>query len=1079
MMKKTCIFVAVLLWISIISCERPSSPDFELQQTFDVPLVEQTQYKLIGGGKGAIIDTTNEDFQDLFAEGPDGLIFLSTEIDFEIGDVDDISPELSIDPTEFESEIGSLEIDDFSSSFESEIGEFTGEPEDLEEQQVEVGVLEIEFRASGTADFEQVTGLDAGAYGAGDPLPGPVEITLTIELDNPSFEEAVIESGGIRFFFDNDLGFDIQNMSATLISQADGDARPVGNDISFGAIPYGESRDDVVLFDQGEVLEAPMAFEVTVSWESQVMQDAPGEISAESQEENLMVRRATGTVSAQKLHPETEPISSSNPDFEYAIVSGDPGPDDEFDLELSIVNNTSLTLYDSILSGMPEITIINSDGQIIDEPKVLENLSRPGANQFEAGEAARVILDLTGQKITRELDYEISLGTTGGGGITVDRDDYFLVTPSTSTLKFVEARSDIDPQEDIPLEDAVEIKGDFVNAEVEEGELRFEIRNGSAIPLVIDELTLYNDDGFTAKNTSRFFAAGTVIATISDITIPPLQTTSVTIPLDNTGISRKIGYDGTASSPGTEEPATVYATDLIVVDIEGSVQLQSASAVLSSQQFTVSGEVEFDDSEFQLTSQDHYVEFSSGLLKIDNIINEIDLDIDTLIISFPGIRQDTDGTGRYREADSLWFEFSGSNRIRRGSDTQHPQPEIHQSLENVRIYAQGNKVTYYMRAVTENTRDAVGDDTVRTVRSTDRFQATTEIRDLEIGAAYGEIRTRVEFLGEDYDNNGALDIFNANEAEITELEDLEELSERLSGLRLVNPAFDLIYDTNIGVRGTVIAAILGVNDSGEEMYLSGKPGTEMEVRPGDQFDGLHAMGAPVPRSDLIRFELEPADNIGEVIRNQVIRFDSETTNVEDFLSNLPVELRFIGKILVNQEGGDGFLVNPVQLDAGMGIDIPINLSTAVDSPATLEDTLETDLSDLPSSEDDMGLSEATLFVMYENALPFDAGFTLEFLDGMEQVIATGTGQPMEPVTFKIDGAAVHPESRFVDQPTNGMSEIRLDPDQLDALHKTRYIRLLGTLATSRDDISGEVKVRTNDFIGLSINANIKTSVKVN
>lgn len=1078
-MKKTCTFVAVLLWLSLISCERPSSPDFELQQTFDIPLVEQTQYQLIGGGKGAIIDTTSEDFQDLFVEGPDGLIFLSTEIDFEIGDVEDISPDLSIDPAEFESEIGSLEIDDFSTSFESEIGEFTGEPEDMEEEQLEVGIFEIEFGASGTADFEQITGLDAGAYGAGDPLPGPVETTLTIELDTPAFEEALIESGGIRFFLENDLGFDIQNMSATLISQADGDARPVGNDVTFGAIPNGESRDDVVLFDQGEVLEVPLAFEVTVSWESQLMQDVPGDISAESQEENLMVRRATGTVRAQKLNPETEPISSSNPDFEYAIVSSDPGPDEEFNLELTIFNNTELTFYDSTLSGMPEITILNSDGQVIDEPKILENMTRPGANQFEAEETARVVLDLAGQKITRELDYEISLGTAGGSGLTLDMDDYFLVTPAISTLKFVEARSDIDPQEDITLEDTAEIKGDFVNAEIGEGELRLEIRNESAIPLVIDELTLFNDDGFTAKNTGRFFASGTVIAIISDITIPPRQTTSVTIPLDNTGISRKISYNGTVSSPGTEEPVTVYANDMIVIDIEGSVQLQSASAVLSSQQFTVSGEVEFDDSEFQLTIPDHFVEFSSGLLKIDNIINGIDLDIDTLIISFPGIRQDTDGTGRYSEADSLWFEFSGPNRIRRGSDTQDSQPEIQQSLENVRIYAQGNKIDYYMRAVTENTRDAVGDDTVRTVRSTDRFQATAEIRDLQVGAAYGEIRPRVEFLGEDYDSDGALDMFNDNEAEITELDDLEELSERLSGLRLVNPAFDLIYDTNIGVRGTVIAAILGINDSGEEMYLSGKPGSGMEVRPGDQSDGLYARGAPIPHSDLIRFELQTADNIGEVIRNQVIRFDSETTNVEDFLSNLPVELRFIGIILVNPEGGDGFLVNPVQLDAGMGIDIPINLSTAEGSPATLEDTLETDMSGLPSQEDDFALSEGTMFVTYENGLPFDAGFTLEFLDEMEQVITTATGQPIETVTFKIDGAAVQAESRFVDQPMNGMSEIRLDPDQLGALHKARYIRLLGSLATSRDDISGEVKVRADDFIGLSVNASIKTSVKVN
>ena len=1078
MKKKTIIIAAMLLFFGI-SCERPSSPDFELQQSFDIPLLKSTSYKFIGDGKGAIIDTTSDNFEDLFTTGHDGLVFLSTEIDFEIGDFEDIIPSLEVEQTEFDSEIGNLEIDDFSSNFRSEIGEFSGEPEELEEEQTEIGVFQIELRASGVAGFEKVTGLDAGSYGPGDPVPGPVTETFLIDLDAPGFERAVIDSGGVRFYFSNDLGFDIQNMSATFISNADGNAVPVGSTLEFGAIPNGESRDDVVLFNQGDELEINLALEVEVQWEAQLMQTAPGTITVEAVEEDLVVTNATGNISAQVLNPEIEPIESSNPAFEYAIVSDTPGADEAYQLFVVIANNSTLPLYDSTLTGMPQITIFNSDGDVLDEPKELINLSRPGANSLDAFESAEVILDLAGQKLTRELTYDISIGTIGGAGLTVDHDDYFVITPHTSDLKFTEARSDVDPQEGIPLEDTKSVEGDFVNAEVDEGELRLEIRNESNIPMVIDYLRFYNEEGFTAKNTGSFFAQGSDIAEIRDITIPARQTRSVLVPVENTGISNRISYTGTASSPGTTETVTVYSTDPVIISLEGSVQLQSASAVLKPQSFSIAGEVEMEEQELRLDQPEHYIEIKSGMLKIGNITNGIDLDIDTLVISFPDIRQDSDGSGQYRPADSLWFEFSGANRIRRSSDTRFSQPEISHSLENVRIYALDNKLTYNMVAITENTRNAAGDDSVRTVYATDRFRATADFTDLKIKTAFGNIESRVDFLGDDEGEDGIFDLFNENEATISKFDDLGELSERISGLRFINPSLNLIYDTNLGVDGTIIAAILGINAGGEEVFLSAKPGSDLEVAAGDSHQGLQARGAQIPRSDLIRFDVEPSQHIGEVLQNQIVQFDSENSNVEEFLSNLPVELRFIGNMVVNPDGSDGFLVSPIEFDARMGIDIPINLSTAEGQPATIEDIIKVDLSGMPSAEDDAGLSEAVLYVMYENGLPFETGFTLEFLDANENLITTGRGTVLDPVEFRIEGAVVDAESRFVSKPNSGMAEIHLTPEQLDYLSRTRFIRLFGSLDTSRDDISGEVKVRADDFIGLSVNASFKTSVKVN
>lgn len=1082
-MKKALFTVLLPGVLLLTSCERPSSPDFETQQAMDLPLVKSTTYRFLGQGSGAIIDTTSEDFNDLFVVGEDNLVTLSSEIDFEIGDFDDIIPSIDVEPTEVESEIGLLDVDDFSSEFESEVGVIESDAETLDDEEAEVGVFDVEFNGSGTADFQEVTGLDPALISAGDPITEPAApVVVYIELDPADFQSAEIEEGGIRFVFQNNLGFNLADLSATLLSDYETtteSGNAVGSQLQLGSVAHGTTADDVIVFDPGDVVEVPLALEVEIDWNSQNMQTSPGDLEVTASDEDLKVRNATANIQAQTLDPTTEDLVISNPDFEYAIVSDEPEAGDNFQLEIVITNNTELPITNDTQTGMPAIEIFNSNGDVLDAKKAFENQDSPGAGSLGLGETAEVVIDLTGERLTRILSYELDIGTAGGTALTVDQNDSFLISSLTTELKFVEARSDIDPQSGIELEDEKDVEGDFVNAEVEEGELRLNISNESNIPLQIDILRFYNAEEFVAKNTGQYFAQGSDIGEIENVVIPAQSSVTEVVSLDGVGISNRIAYDGVASSPGTESAETVFSTDLILTELDGSVQLNSASSVLDPQDFSTSGDVEIAEDDFRLSSMDHYVEIASGMLRIGDIVNEIDLDIDTLIISFPNIRTDFDDSGTYAPADSLYFEFLGDNRIRRSTDQQAGQPEVEQSLENVRFYAPGNRVDYNIFAITENTRNAVGDDTVRTVRAENTFSATVDIEDLEIKTAFGDVQRRVELLNEDEGDDEIIDLFNDNEAEVTEFDDLEELSDRISGLTLSNPSFDLIYDTNLGVKGTVIAAIVGINKKGEEVFLTGKPGSDLEVEAGDDIGNLQSRGSQIDRSDMIKFDIEAVDNIGEVARSRVIRFDSESSNVSDFLSNLPTEIRFVGKVVANPDGDEGFIVDPVEFNTNMGIDIPINLSTEEGNPASIEDTVSSDLSDLPSPDDDTGLSEMVLYVSYDNGLPFSTGFELEFLDENNNVITSATGQPIETLGFNINAAQVDELSRFVTQPTSDVTEITLTGEQLDYLHKTRNIRLLGELATRRDDVSGEVKLRADDSITLKISASFKTSLRVN
>ena len=1086
----------LLAFFFLSSCERPSSPDFELQQSMEVPLIQSMTYKFLGSGSGMVIDTTSEDYEDIFdveQAGPNrGLVSISSEIDFEIGSFDDITPTVDISSTEVETEIGLIDVDDFSSEFESEIGLIESEGERIDDEIAEVGVFEAEFEGSGSSDFTEITGISPRPPAGTDIDAGHSEVDILLEVGD--FQEATVDEGAIRFIFENDLGLNLSSVEARLLSgYAAGDGMVVGSTIDVqGGVDHGETVDEVIVFETGEELSVELALRVTVQFEDQELKAAEDyRLKVTAADEAFKVSRAIASVTAQSLDPETDPLSIENEKFVYAIVTDDPdeGP---FELTVRLQNNTNLPVTSADRNTLPGIIIYNDEGEALGNAGftrfVLEGSANPGqidppAPGEDQGETGVAVINLDGQTITRNLTYELDIGTAGsdGSAVVVDENQNFKIASATNELKLVEAVSDVEEQEDILLEDTKEVDGDFINAQVDTGTMDLTFRNESELDMFIEELIFTNATDFVAKNTGRYFADGSEIGRVHEVTIPAGQVADVAMPLDNVGISDLITFEGTASSPGTgpgDDPVEIRAADLIITEMEGSVQLNSAESVLDPQEFTSHGEVDISDEDFKLHTMDHYVEVFSGMLNIGDFVNQIDMDIDTLTISFPNIRMNRNGNGSYAESDSLWVQFVGDDRVLRTSDADMGQPEKRVSLENARIYAPGNKLEYNVFAITENTRNHPA-DSIRSVRSDDMFTAQVDIDDLEIRTALGDIQQRVELLNDDFDGDGNLDLFNDEEAEISEFDDLEAISDVISDIQLSNSGFDLVYETNLGVEGTVIAAIVGINDDNERVYLSGLPGTERYVDPNvDDVGNLYADEAPVDPENLVKFKITPAQNIGEVIRNQVAEFNTENSNVDDFFSNMPTEIRFVGKVIINPDAEEGYIVDPVAFNTHMGVDIPINLSTP-DRPASIEDTLSSDLSDLPKPDDDLRLSEMMLHINYENGLPFTTEFELLFLDEFDQIVEVVEGVPVMVEKFGIEAGQVDEDSRFVTLPHIGSTEIRVSGDNLDNLYRARKIKLSGQLNTDERDGSSEVKLRADDYVTLSVTASFETTIRVN
>lgn len=486
-------------------------------------------------------------------------------------------------------------------------------------------------------------------------------------------------------------------------------------------------------------------------------------------------------------------------------------------------------------------------------------------------------------------------------------------------------------------------------------------------------------------------------------------------------------------------------------------------ASLESQNFSTSNTTTFDATEFSFTEPEHYAELESGIINIDPIVNGLDLTIDSLIISFPNIRSSEN------EADSLTIEYvAGSDQILRSSTA--PARQI--DLAGYRIYALNNEISYSIYAVTENTQDDIPtDQRIRVINENQEISSGVQIENLKIAEAFGNIAAQTVSLGDDDLSNGetVFDLFNETEVELIEIDGLDDLSTQIKGLEFTSASLSIVYESNIGVPTTIYGAFLGINGDGEEVYLSGKAGSNAEVTLGDPIDGLLVNGQQIPADSLIKFELETSNSGLQMFS---LTFDSTNSTVNEFLNNLPSTIRFIGKAVVNEGGGAATIATPLNFDPKFSVDLPLAFLTTEE--AIFKDTTETSaFEDFPKPEDDANFTDALLLISYENGLPLGFSLSLSFVDSLGQDV---TILPLDGGQYDLLGAQVDPVTRFATTPSSGNIQIALTDAQLTELYRASSIIIRSNLVTTGNE---EVKFRSTDSIRLSVSAKISIENTVN
>jgi len=600
----------------------------------------------------------------------------------------------------------------------------------------------------------------------------------------------------------------------------------------------------------------------------------------------------------------------------------------------------------------------------------------------------------------------------------------------------------------------IDISTDFFQSALisDGGDLKITMTNNLAFDA--DQLTLTLNSGSTVVGSTTI---GTANDPQDNFEHNTTETGVITIPastqLSDLSVDINTSWD--------QQTLQDDPQNLIVNDIAGeSLTASQLTAAPESQSFNSSGNSSIDESNFEFRSAGDYVELDGGELSID-ITTGIDVSVTDLTITFQGI-QDANG-------NNYVLNVTESGVIPRSS-TNGGQFSKTESLAGFRITS--NNISYTIESTTENVQDNFdpNTDAYRTISAVDELDAEIGFNNLQIGEAKGYVVPQQILLNEDVTNDGIenLDVFNDNEAEITSIDGISDISSRISDITFANPILSAIYNTNLGLNTTIYAAIAGTNENGKTIYLRGNNGTDYDVATNEIPPELQANGAPLGADDLIKFPIDTAETPnaqqGEMGSNV---FSSSNTNSSEFFSNLPTNIRFIGVAQINENQNSGIVLNPVIFDPKLSVELPFDFSA---DNATFKDTLDADLSDLPGKNDDSSLSEGTLTINYTNGLPLSLDLNLHLVDKNGDPVVSKDNIAIEAGTTNSEG--------FVEEGggAQNKAQISFTKQELQKLNQTRNIQMNISINMPQQQA---VKLSKDDSITIKVNMEVAFTSTVN
>lgn len=585
----------------------------------------------------------------------------------------------------------------------------------------------------------------------------------------------------------------------------------------------------------------------------------------------------------------------------------------------------------------------------------------------------------------------------------------------------------------------------FVEAKIKGGALQLTLTNEMGVRIEYLELVLYS--GTWRVGRVQYFQLGHGESQTKPMNIAPGTTLSSL----NVDVNANWAAQTVSAAPKD-----------IVFDVSASSSLHASEivAALPSQVISRGGEMAIPVDEFVFSRPNDHIELSSGSLVFEKVTNGLDMPLDAFVVSFPDIRK-----APFRPADSLVVRFEGSTALQANSTIRNRNV----SLAGMRIYAPDNRVTYHMKAVTPDRQDLQGDQAVR-LSEDDEVTGEMSIRQMEISQARGVIPTRYVNLNTDDASNGSrIDLFNPKEVTVTRIGGFSDLAKPMAGVSFPAATMTLRYNTNLGMDVRFVGAIAGVDDKGRIMYLTGKPGTSYRVPSGSGPTNLSAKASILQAEQLVQFDIMPSPSGS--IASSAVTFDSDNSNVVEFLDHKPVEIRIVSTALVNPGNEHGTVSAPIVFEPSISVDVPLQVQTL--NAAEFDTLIALDLSSLPDPNSATKLGAGTLEIEYTNAMPLQMALGMSFLDASKKELTSAPLASSE--SYLMDPASVDAKG-FASSPKNGKVTVELNEYQMQQLYRTRHLGLRLGMKTPGGK---RVSLRMSDALGYRIRARFVLNMEVN
>ena len=268
----------------------------------------------------------------------------------------------------------------------------------------------------------------------------------------------------------------------------------------------------------------------------------------------------------------------------------------------------------------------------------------------------------------------------------------------------------------------------------------------------------------------------------------------------------------------------------------------------------------------------------------------------------------------------------------------------------------------------------------------------------------------------------------------------------LSGLKIENPTLDLKMYGNLGVPFQLDMDMDGINKNGSVLTLTSPPAV---------------FNPPIVKGDWDTSHLT---------------INRTNSNVVNFISNVPNDISFAGKVQLNPNGNkgiDNFVTGDGELRVGVKIDIPLEIST---QDLIVEQTIQEFSLNIDDEQRDM-IEKLKLHFKVTNGFPFDANLQLVFLDVINDGAGGFTVTPLDSVNVDLLTSAIVDGTGRVVTPTITRSELEFTQENIGNLIDADRLKITVTL-NSFNGGNDIVKLYTDDYIKIVLGVDTKLKYKL-